>query len=73
MNIVCIHIDEILDNKDVSLIKQELTVVPHIINVILNEAIPHDLTVEFEEHHNMPLKILDTLSKQGLHSDIQSC
>ena len=73
MNIVCIHIDEKLDDRDIKYIKQELAIVPHVVNVELNPAIPHDLAVEYEEHHNMPVTILDTLSKQGLHMDVQPC
>ena len=73
MNTVIIHIDETLHERDIRLIKQELSIVPHVVNVELNAAVPHDLAVEYEEHHNVPLTILNTLSGQGLHLDIQSC
>lgn len=73
MNIMSIHIDETLDDRDVRNLKKALTIVPHVFNVELNSSVPHDLMVEYEGHHNMPVIILDKLSKQGLHSDIQSC
>lgn len=73
MNIMSIYIDETLDDRDIKDLKEALTVVPHVLNVRLNSFVPHDLMVEYEEHHNMPVIILDKLSKQGLHPDIQSC
>ena len=73
MNIVSIHIDETLADPDIKQLKETLSAVPHVVNVELNASIPHDLTVEYEEHHNIPVILLDRLSRQGLHSDIQYC
>jgi len=73
MNIMSIHIDETLDVRDITALKQALTAVPHVLNVECNSFVPHDLMVEYEGHHNVPVTILDKLSKQGLHSDIQAC
>ena len=73
MNIVSIHIDETLADRDIKQLKQTLSAVPHVVNVELNTSVPHDLMVEYEEHHNIPVILLDRLSRQGLHSDIQYC
>ena len=73
MNIMNIHIDETLSNRDIRKLKNVLIAVPHVINVELNSSVPHDLMVEFEAHNNMPVIILNNLSRQGLHSDMQSC
>ena len=73
MNIMNIHIDEILDSKDIKALKEALTKVPHVHSVVLNSTVPRDLMVEYEKYHNVPVKILDKLSKQGLHSDVQYC
>ena len=73
MNIVSIHIDETLADPDITQLKATLSAVPHVVNVELNTSVPHDLMVEYEEHHNIPVILLDRLSRQGLHSDIQYC
>ena len=73
MNIISIHIDETLADRDIRNLKETLTTVPHIVNVELNSSVPHDLVVEYEAHYNMPVIILDKLSRQGLHSDVQYC
>ncbi len=73
MNIMSIHIDETLDDRNISRLRQDLFDLPHVFNVEIKSAIPHDLVVEYEEHHYMPVIILDKLAKQGLHTDIQYC
>lgn len=73
MNTVSIHIDETLVDREISKLKASLSDVPHVVNVELGLVAPHDLMVEYEAHHNMPLVILDKLVKQGLHPDIQNC
>lgn len=73
MNTMSIHIDETLDDMKIKYIKETLSVVPHVINVEISSVAPHDLMVEYEEHHNMPVIILDKLTRQGLHPDIQYC
>ena len=73
MNIMSIHIDETLDSENIKALKASLTTVPHVFNVELNSAVPHDLMVEYEGHHNIPVVILGKLAEQGLHTDIQSC
>lgn len=73
MNIVNIHIDETLDAGRIEELKEELMRVPHVRNVEMNPAIPHDLMVEYEEHHDMPMTLLSRLSAKGLHTDIEAC
>ena len=73
MNIVSIHIDETLADRDIEQLKASLSTVPHVLHVQLNSVVPHDLMVEYEAHHNIPMTLLERLSKQGLHSDIQYC
>ncbi len=73
MNTVYIHIDERLDAKRMGQLRQELLRVPYVSNVELNPKLPHDMLVEFEAHHNVPLAVLHQLSRRGLHSDIMSC
>lgn len=73
MNMMSIHIDETLAGRDIKALKDALTALPYVCNVELSSSMPHDLMVEYEEHHNMPVMILDKLSQQGLHSGIQSC
>ena len=73
MNIVNIHIDETLDAGRIEELKKELMRVPHVCNVEMNPAVPHDLMVEYEEHHDMPMTLLSRLSQQGLHTDIEPC
>ncbi|HEY9199878.1 MAG TPA: hypothetical protein VIR60_10965 [Gammaproteobacteria bacterium] len=73
MNSINIHIVETLDAARLDRLKDELTRVPHVAHVALNPALPHELLVEYEADHNLPVRILNRLSKQGLHSDIQYC
>lgn len=73
MNVMSIYIDETLGDRDIRKLKKALTAMPHVINVELNSSVPHDLMVEYEAHFNMPVIILNKLSRQGLHSDMQSC
>jgi hypothetical protein len=72
MNSVCIHIDEKLHAKDMQKLKKDLMHVPHVTHVELNAKNPHDLVVEYEEHHNIPMIIQNRLHEQGLHTDIVS-
>jgi hypothetical protein len=73
MNTVYIHINETLDKNSMDQIRDELMHVPFVSNVEMNPNNPHDVLVEFEEHHNTPIAILHKLTSRGLHSDIMSC
>jgi hypothetical protein len=73
MNTVNIHIDETISRHDIGSLYQELMTTPHVRNVEVREAKPHDMLVEFEEHHNMPMHLLEMLQLKGLHADIVGC
>jgi hypothetical protein len=73
MNTVYVHIDERLRLRDMGKLRKELMDVPHVSNVETNPRQPHDLLVEFEENHNVPMQIQRFLHDRGLHSDITSC
>jgi hypothetical protein len=72
MNTVYIHIDETLDAGRLGDLRRELLQVPHVRHVEINARLPHDMLVEFEPHHNVPMTILHRLNRRGLHSDIMS-
>ncbi len=73
MNIMSIHIDETLADRDIKKLKFALAAIPHVVNVELNTSVPHHLMVECDEHYNMPVIILEKLFREGLHSDMQLC
>ncbi len=73
MNTVNIHIDETISRHDMGSLYQELMTTPHVRNVEVREAKPHDMLVEYEEHHNMPMHLLEMLQQKGLHADIVGC
>lgn len=73
MRSINIHITETLDPARLRLLLEELGRVPHVTHVELKPEQPHELLVEYEEHHNLPVKILNRLEHAGLHPDIQYC
>lgn len=73
MNIICIRIDDTLDASQIKDLMADLAHLPHVANVEMLATMPHELMVEYEEHHNVPIRLLSRLSKQGLHSDVQYC
>ena len=73
MNSINIYIGETLDVDQLAQLRADLAGVPHVTHVAVNPAQPHELLVEYEEHHNLPVKILNHLEKAGLHADIQYC
>lgn len=73
MHTVNIHIDENIDHQEMGHLYKELMTTPHVRNVELREGNPHDVLVEFEEHHNMPMHLLHVLQQRGLHADIVGC
>ena len=73
MNSVKIHIDESVSHQDMGQHYQELMTTAHVRNVELRSGQPHDMLVEFEEHHNMPMHLLALLQQHGLHADIVGC
>jgi hypothetical protein len=73
MHTICIHIDETLDASALQNLRDELLHVPHVSAVYTHPRLPHDVAVEIEERHNMPMNILARLSQRGLHTDLQPC
>ena len=72
MHSIQVYIDETLDAKSLIDLKTMMLELPHVINVEINPSLPHDLLVEFEEHYNIPMLIMDKLHHRGLHPDIIS-
>ena len=73
MNYVNIHIDETVNQQDMGILCQQLMAAPHVNDVEVSAKRPHDMLVEFEEHYNMPMRLLFMLKQQGLHADIVGC
>jgi len=72
MHSIQVYIDEKLDSKSLSELKQQMLSLPHVTNVEINASQPHDLMVEYEEHFNIPMLVMDKLHHKGLHPDIVS-
>ncbi|MGI9320478.1 MAG: hypothetical protein ACR2O5_03620 [Thiogranum sp.] len=72
MHTIYIHIDENLDEAHMRSLSNDLKGVNHIVDVEINARTPHDMLVEFEEHHISPMAILRELSRHGVHADIMS-
>ena len=69
MHTVHIHIDETLGGAQL----QSLMHRPHVANVLFSERSPHDLLVEYDEHHIHPMDILNNIAYAGLHTDVTYC
>jgi len=72
MHTIQVYIDEELDKKTLAELKALMSALPHVTNVELNTASPHDMLVEYEEHFNIPMLVMDKLHHKGLHPDIVS-
>ena len=72
MNTVQIHIDEKLDEQQLKKTKQLLMDVTHVVDVEISGNDPHEFVVEYKEHHDMPIKIVEAQRSKGLHPDIVS-
>lgn len=73
MNTINIHIDETIDHHEIGALYEELMTTQYVRNVEVRAAQPHDMLVEFDEHHNMPMHLLEMLQSKGLHADIVGC
>jgi hypothetical protein len=69
MNTIRVYIDEKLDGQQLEDLLMGIT---HVVDVETAENDPHDLVIEYEEHHNMPIKIIEMLRSEGFHPDILS-
>lgn len=72
MHSIQVYIDEKLDEKSLNELKLLMQGLPHVSNVEINTRQPHDLLVEYEEHYNIPMLVMDKLHHRGLHPDIVS-
>lgn len=73
MHSINVHIDETMKQGDIEGLRQQLLQDPHVSNVEMRSEMPHDMLVEFEERHDVPLHVLDMLKQRGLHADIVGC
>jgi hypothetical protein len=72
MHSIQVYIDEELDSKSLDDLRVLMQALPHVTNVEINNARPHDMLVEYEEHYNIPMLVIDKLHHKGLHPDIIS-
>ncbi|MGD8783818.1 MAG: hypothetical protein PVG75_05245 [Thioalkalispiraceae bacterium] len=72
MNSVQLYIEEDLDEKTIANIKSMLMAIEHVVDVEISNKSPHEFVIDFEEHHNMPMRIIESLKEQGYHPDIFS-
>jgi hypothetical protein len=69
MHTIRVYIDEKLDTQQLEPLLMGIT---HVVDVEAGANDPHELVIEYEEHHNMPIKIIETLRREGFHPDILS-
>ncbi len=72
MHSIQVFIDDDLDSKSLNELKSLMLALPHVTNVEMNIARPHDMLVEYEEHYNIPMLVMDKLHHRGFHPDIIS-
>lgn len=72
MHTIQVYIDETLDAEGLNELRESLLAVPHVENVAFNIRLPHDVLIEYEEHHVMPMQIVETMNRRGIHTDIIS-
>lgn len=73
MHSISVHIDETMKSSDIDSLRQKLLKEPYVTNVEMREEMPHDMLIEFEEHHDIPVHVLEMLKAQGFHADIVGC
>ncbi len=72
MNTVQLYIEENLDASRQDELRKMLMNLPHVADVEISINSPHEFVVEYEEHQNMPMKIIEALKSKGYHPDIFS-
>ena len=72
MNTIQIYIDEKLDVEQLKRLKQLLMDISHVVDVEISRNAQHGFTVEYDEYHDMPVLLIETLRGEGLHPDIIS-
>ncbi len=72
MNMVQVYISETLNANRLRDVKDMMLNMPHVHNVEFNDKLPHDMLVEFDANHNVPISIVEKFENEGLHMDIIS-
>ena len=72
MNTIQLYIEENLDEINIERIKKMLMEIEHVKDVEISSQSPHEFVIDFDEHHNMPMKIIEVLKAEGYHPDIFS-
>ncbi len=72
MHAIQVHIDETLDASALREVADSLRAIPHVEQVACDSHAPHELLVEYDEHHVQPMDIVSTLQQRGLHPDVIS-
>ena len=72
MNTVQVYIEESLNASRLQDVKKMMMTIPHVHNVEFNNEMPHDILVEFDANHNVPIAIVEKLESEGIHPDIIS-
>ena len=72
MNCINIYIGESLSTREIIKLKREILAIPHVVDVEHPRNDPHNLTIEYESHNNMPALLMEELRTKGFHPDITS-
>ncbi len=73
MHTIYIHIDETLDERELTALKEDLQHMEAVSDVEVNARLPHDMLVEYEETRITPMAILRELQRCGVHGDVMPC
>lgn len=73
MHSINVHIEESVAQQEIEALRHELLTSPHVCHVEMAASHPHEMLVEFEAHHNIPMSVLGMLQQHGLHGDIVGC
>jgi len=72
MHTIQVYIDETLDAEGLNELRKSLLALPHVENVAFHTNTPHDVLIEYEEHHVQPMQIVENMNSRGIHADIIS-
>jgi hypothetical protein len=70
MNSVLIHVHDSLNDRQLREVRAALMALPYVSDVEISPGDTQNLTVEYEEHHDVPMALVRALEKRGLHPDI---
>lgn len=72
MHTITVHIDESLSTREIVKLKHGIAAMPHVLYVEHPRHNAHNLTIDYEEHTNIPMEVLEKLHMAGMHADIVS-